>query len=159
MTNLILDTTYVLPLFGFDVNGINLTKPKILKLWDEGIGDYQIYLPTVCLLESLYRINMEIRKKMDESILKRYEITLPTIISSKKVKLFSSLTDIKVAEYALSIRQLGHQDLMDCLIAATAYALNGILVSEDDVLKRILENDMARKIPVVPLDKILRDIS
>ena len=38
------------------------------------------------------------------------------------------------------IRHSGHPDIMDCWISATAVALNGMLLSEDDELKKKLKD-------------------
>jgi predicted nucleic acid-binding protein len=156
MKKILIDTTYVLPLFGFEVNGVNLTDERIFSLWNNGIPNCEIFLSSISLMEVLFRINAEIRKNSTEECSKRYEITLPTVLNSKIVKIFTSLTDLKVAEYTFKIRKLGHQDLFNCIIAATAYSLDGILISEDSPLKKRIDNEMTQKIRVFSLDQFLK---
>ena len=55
-----------------------------------------------------------------------------------RIPLTFTLDDCKVI--ASIIRHSGHPDFMDCWIAATAAVLNGILLSEDVELKKILKN-------------------
>lgn len=159
MKRIILDTTYVLPLFGFEVNGDHLTKDMILQLWNEGIIDYEIYLPSICLLEVVYRINAELRKEFSDEIADRYKMVIPTILNSSKITIFASLNDFKVAEFVFKLRKLGHPDLSDCLIASTAYSLNGILISEDQTLKKIIEKEMNPKLTILSLNQFINSIN
>lgn len=81
---IILDTTFVLPLFGImvDISPTFLTELK--STWNNGIAGYQFYLPSVCLIEVLYKLDREYRKKNTPEILERYSMILPTISISVK---------------------------------------------------------------------------
>ena len=142
---LILDTTYILPLFGIKINELNDFKKVSKKFWSNGLKGYKIYIPTTCLMEVMYKLNGEYRKNNDSNILNRYSITLPSIISSKVVELFNPLLNPEANRIAIGIRHAGHSDLLDCLIAATAAALKGIFVSEDLELSNVMKNTSETK--------------
>jgi len=137
--SLVLDTTYILPLFGIIIKDLHDFKQISKQLWSKGLKGHKIYLPTTCLIEVIYKLNGEYRKSNDVNILNRYSIALPSILSSKVVELFNPLLNPEANRFAISIRHASHTDLMDCLIAGTAAALDGILLSEDIELKKKLK--------------------
>ncbi|GAB4331207.1 MAG: hypothetical protein Kow0069_38830 [Promethearchaeota archaeon] len=157
MRTAVLDTTYVLPLFGFEVSGGDHEEEKIARLWEGGVENYRIYLPSACLVEVLYRFNAVLRRGYSADTAARYSQVLPTIITSKAVEVHNSFTDPKVAEVAFRIRALGHGDIFDCLIAGTALAVGGVFVTRDSALKNVLTNvappDLA--VDLVGLDDLL----
>ena len=55
---LVLDTTYVLPTFGIEVN-ISKFENEITSLWKNGVNGYKIYLPTTCLYETIFKLLSE----------------------------------------------------------------------------------------------------
>ena len=136
---LILDTTYILPLFGISIIELSDYKRISKLLWSKGLKGYNLYIPSVCLMEVLFKLNGEYRKNKDKNILNRYSITLPSILSSKYFQIFNPLLNPEANRISINIRHAGHTDLMDCLIAATATALKGILLSEDNELSKILK--------------------
>ena len=136
--SIILDTTYVLPLFGIKMNIFESFKEELKQLWKNGIKDYDVYLPSTCLIESVYKLLNEYRKKKDKSILERYQMILPTILNSP-IKIFHSELNTKASLIASIIRHSGHSDFMDCWIAGAAIALNGIFLTEDKELEKILK--------------------
>lgn len=137
--SIILDTTYVLPLFGIEVILTPNFENEIKQLWESGISQYQLYLPSICLIETIYKLNREFRKIPRIEILKRYPLILPTIINSHHVQIFYPYIHLRASEIAMTIRQAGHPDLMDCWIAASAVVLEGILLTEDDELKQTIK--------------------
>ena len=136
---LILDTSYILPLFGIKIKSLTKINEGLKLIWKEGIDDFEVYLPSICLIESLYKLIHEYKKNNDYKILKRYPLTIPTITTSQNVKIFNSYIDSTASQIAIKIRHAGHSDMMDCWIAASAAALNGILLTEDPLLKDILK--------------------
>lgn len=147
--NVILDTTFVLPLFGirpsFEEKNIN----EIKSMWEKGINGFNLILPDVCLIESFYKLNREYRKKKDTKVLERYYIALPSIVTSKTVTLQHILNNVEVAEYLIKLRLTGHNDFFDCIIGAQAIDGKGLFITEDEPLKKaILSLNEEKKIEV-----------
>ena len=136
--SLIIDTTYILPLFGIKIIELSNFKEISKELWSNGLKGYRIYLPSICLMEVLFKLTGEYRKSNDVSTINRYSIALPSILSSNSIKIFNPLINPEASRIAINIRHAGHTDLMDCLIAASAVALRGIFLTEDDELSKKL---------------------
>jgi len=136
---LILDTTYILPLFGIKIIGLSNFKQVSNELWLNGLKGYSLYLPSICLMEVMFKLTAEYRKSNDVNILNRYSIALPSILSSKSIQIFNPLLNPEANRISINIRHAGHRDLMDCLIAASATALKGIFLSEDIKLSKIMK--------------------
>jgi len=147
INSIILDTTYVLPLFGIKINLFEDFQEELRQLWKNGLKRYEIFLPSTCLIESMFKLLNEYRKKEDMSILERYQLILPTVLNSP-IKIFNPEFDIKASGIASIIRSSGHLDYMDCWIAGSAVSINSILLTEDkelvDLLKIIPETKKLR---------------
>lgn len=137
INSIILDTTYVLPLFGIKMDLSQDFQEKIKILWKNGLKGYEIYLPSTCLIETIFKLLNEYKKKEDFSILERYQLILPTVLNSP-IKIFNPELNPKASLIASIIRHSGHLGFMDCWIAGTAAALNGILLTEDYELEKVL---------------------
>lgn len=137
INSVILDTTFVLPLFGIKMDLSQDFQEKIKLLWKNGLKGYEIYLPSTCLIETIFKLLNEYKKKEDFSILERYQLILPTVLNSP-IKIFNPELNPKASLIASIIRHSGHLDFMDCWIAGTAAALNGILLTEDNELEKVL---------------------
>ncbi|MHA1264641.1 MAG: PIN domain-containing protein [Candidatus Helarchaeota archaeon] len=141
MTNtksIVLDTTYVLPLFGIKIIQARGFQDFIKKLWKKGITGYNVYLPTTCLIETVFKLLSEYKTKGDISILQRYQLILPTVLNSP-IKIFNPELNPKASLIASIIRHSGHSDFFDCWIAGTAAVLKGVLLTEDKELETILK--------------------
>lgn len=136
---LVIDTTYILPLFGIKIIELTNFKKITKDLWTNGLKGYNLYLPSICLMEVLFKLTREYRKSNDVSILNRYTIALPSILSFKSIHIFNPMQNPEASRIAINIRHAGHTDLMDCLIAASAAVLKGILLTEDSELSNILK--------------------
>ena len=157
INSIILDTTYVLPLFGIKIDINSIFQDEIKVLWKKGITEYNIYLPSTCLIETMFKLLNEYRKKNDVTILQRYQLILPTVLNSP-VNIFNPELNTKASLIASVIRHSGHSDFMDCWIAGTAAALKEILITEDKELKKILKNIPETKLMVVwSWDKLFSD--
>jgi hypothetical protein len=163
---LILDTTYVLPLFGIDVEELSPgTKGGIFLeiIWNRGIPGFDLVLATTSLLEALFKLNREFRKQQDWAILERYGTSLPTVKESKVVQLFDPLMSPACASVAAKVRRAGHEDVLDCLIASCAVVKKGLLMTEDEDLVDILvENQFLNRDDCIGWTKmalLLRDKS
>ena len=135
---IILDTTYVLPLFGVQIDISPTFLDEVKSIWKTGLIGYQLYLPSPCLIEVIYKLNREFRKNKRSEALDRYSLVLPTVIRSKVVEISQSFLNPTICKTALNIRKAGHRDLMDCMIGATATSLRGLLITEDDELGKIM---------------------
>jgi hypothetical protein len=89
-------------------------------------------------------------------IAERYNIVLPPILNSPAIHIFSALSDIKVADFIFKIRKSAHPDLLDCIIASTTYALDGILITEDGTLQKRLEKEITPKLKIYTLNRFLK---
>lgn len=157
INSIILDTTYVLPLFGIKIDITSKFQDEIKVLWKKGITGYNIYLPSTCLIETMFKLLNEYRKKNDVTILQRYQLILPTVLNSP-INIFNPELNTKASLIASVIRHSGHSDFMDCWIAGTAAALKGILITEDRELKKILKNIPETKLMIVwSWDKLFSD--
>ena len=134
---LILDTTFILPLFGIKINMDDDFESDLKQVWKNEIKGYEVYLPSICLIETVYKLLNVYKKKNDFSILDRYQKILPTLLNLP-INIFNCELNPKVSMIASIIRHSGHLDFMDCWIAATAVALDGVFLSEDSELKNIL---------------------
>jgi len=154
--SLLLDTTYVLPFFGIEINLDSSFREEIKQLWKKGVKNYNIYLTSASIIESVYKLNREYRNLKDPEILERYPTVLPTIIRSKIVKIIDPFLNPVIAEICMKIRSFGHKDLMDCWIAASAIGLNAIFLTEDEELKNVLKNISEFKMKKIIDWKMLR---
>ena len=126
---LLLDTTYLLPVFGIDV-GLTKFGTKFPELLDE----YDIRYNPVSLVEAKW-ISLRIGRHTDrEKFLARYRSGLGAIMTDKRIKQ-TRLTDGAVeliADRLLADNRLN--DYFDRMIYATAAAENSHLLTEDRVL-------------------------
>lgn len=139
MQPLILDTTYILPFFGIEVKKLKgAAETELRLLFERGHADYALKLPSVCLIETTWKLLHEYRKQQDESILRRYEVTLPTFKALAHLEIVHPVLLSKACQIAASLYCAGHRDYMDCWIAGTAYALDCTLLTEDDHLTTLI---------------------
>lgn len=136
---LIMDTTYILPLFGIKIIELTNFKKFSKELWSNGLKGFNLYLPSTCLMEALFKLTGEYRKSNDVDVLKRYAIAIPSILSFSSIQIINPLLNPEAIRIAIKIKYAGHTDLMDCLIAASAAALKGIFLTEDIELSKILK--------------------
>jgi len=136
---LILDTTFILPLFGIKIKIDDDFESDIKRVWKNEIDGYVVYLPSTCLIETVFKLLNVYKKTNDFNVLDRYQMILPTLLNLP-IKIFNCELNPKASMIASVIRHYGHPDFMDCWIAATAAVLNGIFLSEDVELKKNLKN-------------------
>ncbi len=135
---LILDTTFILPLFGVQITVLEGSQEILKDIWNNKIEGYKVYLPSICLIEVMFKLLSEYRKSLNYNMLDRYRIILPTILTLP-LEIINSELNTEASLIATKIRHSGHSDFMDCWIAGTTTALDGILLSEDKELKKILK--------------------
>ena len=113
--SLILDTTFILPLFGIKIDLDKDFEDDIKQVWMNNIKGYDVYLPSICLIETMYKLLNEYKKTYDFEILDRYQKILPTVINSP-INIFNCELNPKSSMIASIIRHSGHPDIMDCWI-------------------------------------------
>lgn len=134
MDELLLDTTYILPLFGLKVN---------LKDFDTNfpilMGKFLASYNPIALVESKWIILRLIRKNPSKrgDLLKAYRIGMSTLGSDNRLRQ-TILTDEMIEEIAdRLLLEEGLSDYVDRLVYATAAHLNYALLTEDEDLHRI----------------------
>lgn len=138
--NLILDTTFILPLFGIKVINLPDYQKFFGKMWKEGLDGFYIYLPSPCLIEVMFKLINEYKKQKNFEIINRYPLVLPSITKSEIIQIINPIIDPIASTIAIKLRHAGHSDLMDCWIGASAAKLNGILLTEDKELRDSLSS-------------------
>lgn len=136
--SLILDTTFILPLFGIKIKMNDNFENDLKQVWKNEIKGYDVFLPSICLIETTFKLLNVYKKNQDYSILDRYQKILPTLLNLP-INIFNCELNPKASKIASIIRHSGHSDFMDCWIAATAVVLDGVFLSEDLELKNILK--------------------
>ena len=140
MDYIILDTTFILPLFGIEISKPKGIKNQLPNLINPNPLSHKIVIPNTCLIEVMYYLNREFRISNDKSILRRYSLIIPTIMNSENIRVINPLEDQKIIEIGNKIRFSGHSDLLDCWIAATAIHLKGIFLTVDTKLKKRIKS-------------------
>jgi PIN domain nuclease of toxin-antitoxin system len=126
---LLLDTTYLLPVFGIDV-GLARFETKFPKILD----DYDIRYNPVSLLEAKW-ISLMMGRRMDRSkFLERYRSGLSAIMTDRRMRQtkFTDDTIELIADRLLTDDRVN--DYFDRMIYATAATENSNLLTEDKVL-------------------------
>ncbi len=152
---ILLDTTYLLPLFGIDVglSGYEVLFPRLLE-------EYRVYYTPLSLVESkLIVLKLsKMKPELSDKFLIEYRKGLDTIISNDKLE-DTIITNGVIEEVADHLLRMGLRDYFDRMIYATAYYYNTILLTEDNELKSINEKVADYKLPgVVTWREIKRGI-
>ncbi|MHA2278252.1 MAG: PIN domain-containing protein [Candidatus Kariarchaeaceae archaeon] len=139
--NLLLDTSFILPVFGVDVSFSKNFRTEVKSLLKHGLGKYKLSISSISFIEVLFKLNREFRIQNDISILKRYSVIVPTITHSSILSIIHSHLIPRIIQISNEIRGLGHPDLFDCLISATAIENNAAFLTEDKSLIAILKGN------------------
>ena len=137
---IIIDTTYILPLFGIKIKNLNDLNKGIKLIFGKEKQKFKVFLPSICLIEVMYKLIREYRKIREYDILKRYPLVIPTLSSSPNLTIFNPYLDSAASQFAIKLKHAGHADLFDCWIAGTAISHDGILLTEDGILSNQLKN-------------------
>ncbi len=134
MDRLLLDTTYLLPLFGIDLKLLRFEEllPRLLERFDT------LYNP-VSLVEAKWLILRLIRRSETrvKGLLEAYRMGLKALQFDERLKA-TTLTDPEVEEIADRLLiEAGVRDYFDRLIYASAIVNDAILLTEDEELREI----------------------
>lgn len=139
-TSVVFDTTYILPLYGFRVESVKNINEDIIRLFEEENPNIEIYLPSTCLLEAMFKVIKENKEKKDPSVIQRYTKTTQFIVRNPRITIIDPLISSEINSIALKLSSTGHKDTLDCLIAGCALSFDSILVTEDKLVKKLILN-------------------
>lgn len=128
----VIDTTYLLPFFGIKVRG--LEAKDVLQLKDELRVD--LYYPMLLLPELAAKIAREMAKRGLRKIPRQASEALTALLAETDVGLIEPR--IEHIETAIMLKALGHPDIFDCILYATALHENAILITRDQELVEFL---------------------
>ncbi|MCD6483664.1 MAG: PIN domain-containing protein [Candidatus Odinarchaeota archaeon] len=126
-----LDTTYLLPLFGFDIMLEKKDENKLLKI----IENLKPLISSLSILESKWKV-LHFSKK-NKALLERYPRVLQFITLSGKFQIIH-FYDHRIDTLATKIYEI-HKDYIDCSILATAVYNATVLLTEDSKIRELGE--------------------
>ena len=129
----VIDTTYLLPLFGIRVQG--LEAGDVIRLRDELNAD--LYYPVLLLPELAAKIAKEMTKQGLRGVPEPASEALVALLLGVDVGLIQPR--VEHIETAIKLMALGHPDIFDCILYATALHEDAVLVTRDKKLVEFLE--------------------
>ena len=133
LNEIIVDTTYLLPILGISVEGLDE------RDYDYIIENFHMIYPIPLLAELSAVVIKQARKEGFKEIPKQAIEGLNSIIYSEKVELESLRgEDLKII-YTLS--NLGWRDIFDSILYATAIRLNMKILTMDKEFKKFLKQN------------------
>ncbi len=141
---ILLDTTYLLPIVGVDVEGIEEALRVLEKLYR--LGKAEIYYTPFNILEIIGKLSKTSydsrRVKLGlTSIRESFRVTHPTIAGYLK---------------ALELRKKGFKDLIDLLLYTTAKTRGLSLLTRDTELINFLEEAGEDTTNIIPEDQFIK---
>jgi hypothetical protein len=138
MVDLLLDTTYLLPAFGvqMQLEGFEERFPKVLKT-------YSVSYNPISLVEAKWVILRLGRKRAADrgELIERYRLGLKVLLADERLKQ-TSLTSEAVERVADGLLvDNGTKDYFDRTIYGTACASNSLLLTEDEELHALKTTD------------------
>jgi len=153
---LVLDTTYLLPIFGI---GVGLE--GFDELFPELLSEYAVLYNPVSLVEAKW-IVLKLAKREPQKrdkLLERFRIGLEALLSDERLSQ-TELTNPNVEEVAdLLLTRAGVADYFDRLIYATAASRESVLLTEDEELAKAAQRgDLLAPKRVIKWDDVVREI-
>ena len=133
MNKILLDTSYLLPLFGIDVeiDGLKENFPKVLKR-------FEVYYSPISLIETKFIILRLLKEGIN--LLEDYRVGLDSILAEDLLKP-TLLTNSEIEDVADKLLiDKGLKDYFDRMIYATAVVFKLALVTEDRKLTELASN-------------------
>ncbi|MBS7641482.1 MAG: hypothetical protein QXN24_01930 [Candidatus Bathyarchaeia archaeon] len=130
----LLDSTYILPSFGIEVEGLSID--HIIRLRDAGVkGKVKFYCLSVVWVEVIGKLCREM-EHLKEDIDDVIEVAVRSLLESG---FYEWLTPTSNAiKMAFKLRMLGHKDNVDNLLYATSIENNMLLLTMDEEFKKFL---------------------
>ena len=128
---LVLDTTYVLPMLGIEVEGLEReTLNHIIK-------HYELYYPATLLVELEGVVFKEAKRRGLENLPEQVVEGFNSIVYAGVINIISPVgEDLKVIYYLV---KLGWKDIFDAALYATALRLNAKALTMDEYFKKFLK--------------------
>lgn len=127
----LLDSTYIMPFFGINVDIPDLKK-SLVRLLPKSPG--KIFVTSCSLIEAKWKGIRNYLKCGDKSYLERANNALESFQQNRYLTLLDAWFVKDASKWADQLLIEGHQDYMDCWIAGTAMAKNLVLITEDQSL-------------------------
>lgn len=137
-----LDTTYLLPLFGVDIDLPNFTV-EFQELLGSAIA---INVSSVSVFEIKGKIAREVRRGMAD-LAPRFKAGLRSLLLSGRFHIVEYNVDID--DIVDDLSEAGLDDLFDCAIAATAIYGSDLLVTEDEGIVTAIRRTDHKAFPVM----------
>lgn len=155
MDELLLDTAYILPIFGLqtDLKDFERAFPRLL-------GSHSVSFNPIALVESKWIILKLARRDHSkrEILLEAYRVGLKTLGGDRRLRQ-TALTDDTVEEMADRLLLEGLRDYFDRLIYATAARMNCSLLTEDEELHKMGESTRLRRPKrVLKWEKLVKEL-
>ena len=151
---LVLDTTYLLPIFGIGVGleGFNELFPKLLS-------EHAVLYNPVSLVEAKWIVLKLAKRKPQkrDTLLERFRIGLEALLRDERLGQ-TELTNPDIEGVAdLLLTRAGVADYFDRLIYATATSRGSVLLTEDEELARVAQRgDLPAPKRVIRWDDVVR---
>jgi len=138
---ILLDTSFILPTLGITVSGVT---PEAIKFLAE-VPPIQIYYSRFSVLESLWVATRIADAKFDAET---FQLGLRSIIEGRRYKRVEE--DSEIFKEAFRLYRLGHKDMIDNILYASALSLGLMLLTLDDQLKKFVLGKQLKDIFVSP---------
>ncbi len=153
MNDIMLDTTYILPILGIQVKLQSFTEifPKLLSR-------YRLLYSPISIVEAKWIVLRIFKETYNRNLLKRFRIGLASLLNDPRLEQ-TILTDSEIEEVAdLLLIRANVKDYFDRVIYATAVRYQAILLTEDHVLHNIFKrSNIPKPANVIDWGKLYRD--
>lgn len=132
----LLDSTYLLPSFGIEVEG--LLDEHIMQLREAAVkGKVKFYCLSVVWVEVIGKVYRESQRlKTDTGLEEVLDIAVKSLLESRFYRWIQPTCE--AVKLAFKLRKLGHRDNVDNLLYATSLTNNMVFLTMDEDLKDFL---------------------
>ena len=141
ISSILLDTSFILPTLGITVTGVT---PEAIKFLTE-IPKIEIYYSRFSVLESLW-VATRISNAVSDA--ETVQLGLRSIIEGHRYKRVEE--DSEIFKEAFRLYRLGHKDMIDNILYASALSLGLLLLTLDDQLKKFILEKQLKDIFISP---------
>ena len=138
---ILLDTSFILPTLGITVSGVT---PEAIKLLAE-VPKIEIHYSRFSILESLW-----VATRISDAALdaETFQLGLRSIIEGHRYKRVEE--DSEIFKEAFKLYRLGHKDMIDNILYASALNLGLMLLTLDDQLRKFILEKQLKDIFISP---------
>lgn len=130
----LLDSTYILPSFGVEVEGLPLD--EVAKIREIGLkGKVKFYCLSASWIEVIGKVCRE-KERLKADIGKLIEVAVRSLLDSGFYQWLTPTSD--AVKLAFKLRMLGHRDNIDNLLYASAAENNILFLTMDEDFKNFL---------------------